>query len=765
MGSSSAHAFNRAASDRPLELWGGIEATVNRVGDVYFDQLVRSGHASRIEDLDRIAELGVRTVRYPVLWEKVAPEGLERADWSWTDERLTRLRELGISPIAGLVHHGSGPRTTNLLDPGFAEGLAEYARAVAQRYPWVTAYTPVNEPLTTARFAALYGHWYPHATDGLSWARALLNECHATVLAMRAIREVTPGARLVQTEDMGKTHSTPLLAYQAEFENERRWLTFELLCGRVRPGHRMWQFLTWLGVPEEELAWFAENPCPPDVLGINHYLTSERFLDEHTERYPEHAHGGNGRHAYADVEAVRARAQGIEGPGALMLETWERYKLPVAITEAHLSSTREEQLRWLMEIWRGAEAARAEGADVRAVTVWSLLGAYNWNSLVTRDEGYYEPGAFDLRAPEPRATAITWVMQDLAAGREPKHPVLAEPGWWRRPNTRLVHEPVKSVQPRAKLALRQRRFSMRYARWGSANAPLGILGGDGPLGRTLAKLCDLRAIPYALLENADQVDEVRPWAVVDASVLAGPVGGRSRWGGPWSQQRLAGLCASRGIQLVLFSSDLVFDGRKLEPYVESDPVAPLTPQGRRLVDAERVTLDELPEALVVRTGPLFGFTGAGDPLARAIRRLDAGKPVAAPASQVTSPTYAPDFINSALDLLIDRETGIWHVANPGALTWHDLVARAADMAGVRTESLEPDDVREDGASTAHTALGSERCALLPPVDDALQRYLRMPWWAVATIHRDDAPMPLIGIDGEPGQLSQAGGAESGLRAA
>ena len=45
--------------------------------------------------------------------------------------------------------------------------------------------------------------------------------------------------------------------------------------------------------------------CPPDIIGINHYVTSERFLDERLDRYPPHTHGGNDRHRYADVEAVR----------------------------------------------------------------------------------------------------------------------------------------------------------------------------------------------------------------------------------------------------------------------------------------------------------------------------------------------------------------------------------------------------------------------------------------------------------------------------
>ena len=156
---------------RSLELWAGVECTVNRVGDRYYDQLEQSGHATRFTDLELFAELGVRALRYPVLWERTAPLGIERADWRWANERLSRLRELGVRAIVGLLHHGSGPRSTSLTDAAFPEKLAVYARAVAERYPWVEAYTPVNEPLTTARFSCLYGQWYPHASDGLSLRR------------------------------------------------------------------------------------------------------------------------------------------------------------------------------------------------------------------------------------------------------------------------------------------------------------------------------------------------------------------------------------------------------------------------------------------------------------------------------------------------------------------------------------------------------------------------------------------------------------------
>lgn len=108
-----------------------VFAETSIIGDTYFDQLARNGHLRRVEDLDLFAGLGIRTIRYPVQWERVAPRGLENADWTWTDERLGRLRTLGIRPIVGLVHHGSGPQHTSLTDPSFAEGLATFARAVA----------------------------------------------------------------------------------------------------------------------------------------------------------------------------------------------------------------------------------------------------------------------------------------------------------------------------------------------------------------------------------------------------------------------------------------------------------------------------------------------------------------------------------------------------------------------------------------------------------------------------------------------------------
>lgn len=724
------------AHGHPLELWVGPEPTVSRLGADTLDQLELTGFARRLDDLDRLGDLGAAAVRFPLLWERTAPDGLESADWGWADARLERLHTLGLRPIVGLVHHGNGPRHTHLLDPGFVTGVRDYARAVAERYPALTDYTPVNEPLTTARFAALYGHWYPHARSERAMWTALFHQLQATVLAMREIRAVNPAARLIQTEDLGHTLSTPALGYQADFENERRWLTFDLLLGRVAPGHPLWAHLRWLGAPEREVMWFAENPCPPDLLGLNVYVTSERFLDDRLEHYPPELHGGNGRHAYADVEAVRVCAGGIGGPAARLREAHERYGLPLAITEAHLGCTREEQLRWLQRTWQGARQAREAGADVRAVTAWSAFGAFEWNSLLTRREGHYESGLWDLRAPEPRPTALAALARELAGGGEGSHPVLAGRGWWERPD-RLLHPPHGEPQP--------------GEGDGSEGAPLLITGATGTLGRAFARVCELRGLPYRLLTRAElditdpasvaaALERHRPWALINTAgyvrvddAEGDPRNDRENAEGP---RRLAGACALRGVPLLTFSSDLVFGGEeRARPYLESDEPHPLNAYGRSKLAAEREVL-ACCEALVVRTSAFFGPWDVHN-FAHFVREeLTAGRRIRVAADQVITPTYVPDLVHAALNLLIDGERGIWHLSNGNAVSWAEFAGQVAAVCGLDPRGIEavPTAALHQAAPRPrYSALGSERGWPMPGLQSALTR------WAVATASGAAAP--------------------------
>jgi dTDP-4-dehydrorhamnose reductase len=568
------------------------------------------------------------------------------------------------------------------------------------------------------------------------FAKAMLAQCRAIVLSMRAIRTVNPAAQLIQTEDLGKTFSTPTLSYQAEFENERRWLTFDLLCGRVLPGTPMWDYFCWLGVSVTELEWFFENPTAPDVLGINHYITSERFLDERLRRYPAAFHGGNGRHIYADIEAVRVCAEGVAGPKAILKEAWERYRQPLAITETHLGCTREEQLRWLDEVWNASVSLRGEGADVRAVTAWAAFGAFDWNTLLTSDDGSYESGVFDLRSPHPRPTALANMIRTISAGVEYSHPTLDTPGWWRRLD-RLSYPPVTRREPVLSPSLSTPKTT------GDASRSLLITGATGTLGQAFARICERRGLSYQLLSRdqmdiADKtsvraaIDHYQPWAIINAAgyvrvddaETAQATCLRENLSGP---KRLAQECAQRSLPLLTFSSDLVFDGQKRTPYVESDPTAPVNVYGKSKAAAEERVLEDFPNALIIRSSAFFGPWDRFNFASTVLETLSRGQTFVAAADAVVSPTYVPHLVNAALDLLIDSEHGIWHLANAGVVTWAEFARLIADKAGYDPRSIHARPTVMLGLAArrpSFTALTSERGSFMPPLEAGLHSFFK-----------------------------------------
>jgi beta-glucosidase/6-phospho-beta-glucosidase/beta-galactosidase len=423
------HDLNLAPMDEVSvpQVWGGVECTCNRVGDTYFDQMDCSGHRLRLSDFELFAGLGIRALRIGLLWEREACDSNRR----WTTAALVRLQTLKIKPIAGLVHHGSGPPHTSLLDPEFPAKLADYAERVARQYPFLDAYTPVNEPNTTARFSGMYGVWYPHHLSRPSYLRALINQLKGTVLSMQKIRNIRPDAQLVQTEDCGFISGTKELRPVWELLNVRRWLTFDLLCGRVDRSHPMLEYMRSHGIPERDILWFADHPCPPDVIGINYYATSDRFIDGRVELYPPDRMSAEG--AFVDVEAVRVKGAILSGFDTLLLEAWRRYRIPVAITEVHLGGRIDEQIRWAAYAWSGIRQAQRQGASCAAITFWSLLGSHFWNQLVTCANGHYEPGVFDVRGGVPVETELAGVVRQIAAGAIAQHPALGSAGWWTRP--------------------------------------------------------------------------------------------------------------------------------------------------------------------------------------------------------------------------------------------------------------------------------------------------------------------------------------------
>ena len=438
--------MGRKSLKRP-DVWGGLECSYNRIEDLYIDQLQMCGHYGRIAgDIDGMAALGITAMRYPVIWERLQPRRQQTIDWDHTvTQPLESLRKHGITPIAGLVHHGSGPNHADLLTHAFASGLSTFARQVAEKFPWIEYYTPVNEPLTTARFSALYGFWYPHQNSDSAFARAMVNEMMAVVLSMQEIRKVNPAAKLVQTEDLAKSYSTPHLRYQADFENHRRWLTCDFLCGMFTREHPLWEYFVSAGITEDELKFLIDNPCPPDIIGADYYATSERYLDEALEKYPTETHGGNRFERYADVEALRVNLKDPHGISLLLRECWDRYHLPIAVTEVHLNCDYDNQIRWFATIRNSCIALISLGVDIKAVTAWSLFGSFGWNKLLTVPNGEYESGVFDIRSGVPVSTPVAEYFTRLAKDPDYVHPAELEQGWWQQNDRFLISDEIESA--------------------------------------------------------------------------------------------------------------------------------------------------------------------------------------------------------------------------------------------------------------------------------------------------------------------------------
>jgi dTDP-4-dehydrorhamnose reductase len=715
-------------SNSTVEVWGGLECTINRVGDQYFDQLEYSGHYNRMSDLDLIASLGIKMLRYPVIWEKHQMKKDAPIDWTRTERYLDHLRDLSVCPIAGLVHHGSGPEHVNFYDGSFEEGLATYAKAVAEKFPWLEYYTPVNEPLTTARFCGLYGHWYPHKHSEYDFFKVLLSECKATVMAMKAIREVNPEAKLIQTDDLGKCHSTAVLSYQADMENERRWLSYELLAGKLGPEKYMWNRMIAAGISEAELNYFLENSCPPDVCGFNYYLTSERYLDDKMDKYPESYHGGNGKHQYADVHTAIVELDIETGPYTVLKEAWERLQLPLAITECHLYSPREEQMRWFNDMWNTVNKLKREGVDIRAITAWALFGLHGWNKLCTQPNGEYEPGVFNLNSGVPRPTAMVAYLQALIRDRNYEHPVLENEGWWKRDVNKISTGTTSTVSARIRART-------------SSGQPLLIIGRNGSLGTALSKSAIERNIHHHLLSRADlditntkqlqeTIDRINPWAIINAAGYVNVNEAenemlsclRANTEGP---ANLARICERNNIKLLSFSTDLVFDGRKNAPYKESDPVSPLNNYGRSKAKAEEEVLAINPNALIVRTSSFFGPWDEFNFATRTLRGLAENNGVQAANDVFVSPTYLPDLAHESLNILMDNEFGIFHLTNQGVVSWADFARTIARKGGYDENLIQVVSVNSIGGNAlipTYSALTSEKGMVLPDLEDALHRY-------------------------------------------
>ncbi len=180
--------------------------------------------------------------------------------------------------------------------------------------------------------------------------------------------------------------------------------------------------------------------------------------------------------------------------------------------------------------------------------------------------------------------------------------------------------------------------------------------------------------------------------------------------------------AELGAPLVLFSTDYVFDGRKREPYVESDAPNPQSAYGRTKLHGEAAAGEG---AWIVRSSWLFGWTGRN--FVRTMLALGAGRDeVAVVADQRGCPTYV-GHLAAATRELVELPSGIWHLAADGECTWADFAEAIFEEAELdcRVRRITSEELGRPAPRPAYSVLRSERegAPLLPHWRDGLRACL------------------------------------------
>ncbi len=349
------------------------------------------------DDLRLVHALGIKYLRYgpPYYTMHLAPG---RYDWSFSDDVFAQMRQLQLEPIADLCHFGVPDWIENFQNPDWPDLFAEYASAFARRYPWVRFYTPVNEIYVCAKQSALQGAWNERMRSERAFVTALKHLCRANLLATGAILEARPDALMVQSESNEYFHvacRNEQGRRKADFENQRRFLSFDLLFAHpVRDDVRT--YLREQGLADEEYDWFMrQNLSERVVMGNDYYERNEQMVTSDGSIQP---------------------AGEVFGWMEITRQYYERYRRPVMHTETNnIGHGAEFGPRWLWKEFLNVQHLRAQGVPVIGFTWFSLQDQVDWDVAMASVRYLVNPiGLYDLdRRPRPTAHAYRQLLREF----------------------------------------------------------------------------------------------------------------------------------------------------------------------------------------------------------------------------------------------------------------------------------------------------------------------------------------------------------------
>ncbi|MGH9061578.1 MAG: dTDP-4-dehydrorhamnose reductase [Acidimicrobiales bacterium] len=199
---------------------------------------------------------------------------------------------------------------------------------------------------------------------------------------------------------------------------------------------------------------------------------------------------------------------------------------------------------------------------------------------------------------------------------------------------------------------------------------------------------------------------------------------------------LARAAAAAGAWTLHVSSDYVFSGAKRKPYLESDPVGPVSAYGHSKLAGERAVAEGAPRAhTIVRSSWLFGASGHCFP-STILKLAGERDQLSVVADQIGCPTFTGHLAEALVALAASKPLGVLHVAGAGECSWFDFateVVGARDL-DCRVLPCTTDEFPRPARRPAYSVLRSERGALAPELPhwrDGLSAYLAAAREAVA----------------------------------
>jgi len=172
-------------------------------------------------------------------------------------------------------------------------------------------------------------------------------------------------------------------------------------------------------------------------------------------------------------------------------------------------------------------------------------------------------------------------------------------------------------------------------------------------------------------------------------------------------ENLAKAASAVGARMLHVSTDYVFDGSQHTPYVETDPVCPVSVYGKSKLAGEQVLMADCPESVIVRTAWLYSIFGTN--FVKTMIRLGKERPtLTVVADQIGTPTYAADLASALVHIILSAEKGhftpgIYHYSNEGVCSWYDFALKIHQLSGITTCQVIPVETKDYPTKTVRPA--------------------------------------------------------------